>query len=282
MLTFSDIITMYVYWEVIFINEPKIRQLCYNMNIGSTEPKFAILEDGTQVVTKLYNGSEGNLVLFNEYLCYRLAILLDIPMPRAGVCILDGSSEIQDEELATPLNYGKAFFSEYMPKVTKLLPTIISKMRNKEDFVKILLFDHVIFNTDRNPGNLLVRFCKGDISLKVIDHTHVFINQTLWDASCLKRAMEENDLLDTKVLEYNSYLYEMFFENFSVRKEMLEKESSVFKSKINRDIITELIDIIPEEWRPKQKDIDELKNYILYRVDNLDVIISTILTYNNR
>lgn len=64
MLAFSDIITMYVYWEVIFINEPKIRQLCYNMNIGSTEPKFAILEDGTQVVTKLYNGPEGNLVLF--------------------------------------------------------------------------------------------------------------------------------------------------------------------------------------------------------------------------
>lgn len=273
---------MYSYWEVIFINEPKISQLCYNMNLGSTEPKFAILEDGTQVVTKLYNGPEGNLVLFNEYLCYRLAILLDIPMPRAGVCILDSSSEIQDEELATSHNYGKAFFSEYMPKVTKLLPTIISKMRNKEDFVKILLFDHVIFNTDRNPGNLLVRFCKDDISLKVIDHTHVFINQTFWDASCLKRAMEENDLLDTKVLEYNSYLYEMFFHNFSVTKEMLEKESLVFKSKINRDIITGLVDIIPEEWKPKQKDIDELVNYILYRVDNLDVIISTILTYNNR
>lgn len=267
---------------MIFINEPKISQLCYNMNLGSTEPKFAILEDGTQVVTKLFNGPEGNLVLFNEYLCYRLAILLDIPMPRAGVCILDNTSEIQDEELATSNNYGKAFFSEYMPKVTKLLPTIISKMRNKEDFVKILLFDHIIFNTDRNPGNLLVRFCKNDISLKVIDHTHVFINQTFWDASCLKRAMEENDLLDTKVLEYNSYLYGMFFHNFSVTKEMLEKESLVFKSRINRDIIIGIIDIIPEEWKPKQKDIDELINYILYRVDNLDVIISTILTYNNR
>ena len=47
-------------------------------------------------------------------------------------------------------------------------------------------------------------------------------------------------------------------------------------------IIVELVDIIPEEWKPKQKDIDELVNYILYRVDNLDVIISTILTYNNR
>lgn len=278
----SDIITICSCGEVIFINEPKISQLCYNMNLGSTEPKFAVLEDGTPVVTKLFNGPEGNLVLFNEYLCYRLAILLDIPMPRAGVCILDNTSEIQDEELATSNNYGKAFFSEYMPKVTKLLPTIISKMNNKEDFVKILLFDHIIFNTDRNPGNLLVRFCKDDISLKVIDHTHVFINQTFWDASCLKRAMEENDLLDTKVLEYNSYMYGMFFHNFSVTKEMLEKESLVFKSRINRDIIIKIIDIIPEEWKPKQKDIDELVNYILYRVDNLDVIISTILTYNNR
>lgn len=153
------------YEEMIFINEPKISQLCYNINLGSTEPKFAILEDGMQVITKLYNGPQGNLVLFNEYLCYRLAILLDIPMPRSGVCILDSSSEIQDENLADSHNYGKSFFSEYMPKATKLLPSVIGKIRNKEDFVKILLFDHIIFNTDRNPGNLLVRFCKDDISL---------------------------------------------------------------------------------------------------------------------
>lgn len=267
---------------MIFINEPRISQLCYNMDLGSTEPKFAILDDGTQVITKLINGPEGNLVLFNEYLCYRLAILLDIPMPRSGICILDEQTEIQDEELANETNYGKAFYSEFMPKVTKLLPTIIGKMKNKEDFVKILLFDHIIFNTDRNPGNLLVRFCKDDVSLKVIDHTHVFINQTFWDANCLKRAMRENDLLDTKILEYNTYLYEMFFQNFSVTKEMLEKESLVFKSKINRDIITELIKNIPDEWKPKQIDMDELVNYIMYRVDNLDVIISTIITYTTK
>ena len=267
---------------MIFINEPKISQLCYNINLGITKPKFAILEDGTQVITKLYNGPEGNLVLFNEYLCYRLAILLDIPMPKSGVCVLDSSSEIQDNNLADSHNYGKAFFSEYMPKVTKLLPPIIGKMKNKEDFVKILLFDHIIFNTDRNSGNLLVRFCKDDVSLKVIDHTHVFINQAVWDANCLKRAMAENDLLNTKVMEYNKYLYQMFFQNFSITKEMLEKESLIFKRKINRDIIVEFIGDTPNEWKPKQKDLDELVNYILYRVNNLDTIISTIIAYNNR
>jgi len=264
---------------VTVIKEHRISQLCYNIGLGSTEPKFAVLDDGTQVVTKLMNGPEGNLVLFNEYLCYRLAILLDIPMPHSGVCILDEMSEIQEEGLADETHYGKGFYSEYMPKVTKLVPSIVGGIKNKEAFIKILLFDHVIFNTDRNPGNLLVRFYKGDISLKVIDHTHVFINQSFWDAICLKRAMQENDLLATKILEHNEYLYGMFFRNFSVTKELLENESLVFKNRISRDIITELIETTPEEWRPSQKDIDALIDYIMYRIENLDVIISTIMTY---
>ena len=261
------------------IKEHRISQLCYDIGLGSTEPKFAILDDGTQVVTKLMNGPEGNLVLFNEYLCYRMALLLDIPMPESGICILDGMSEIQEDGLADETNYGRAFYSKYMPKVTKLVSSIVGRIKNKEDFIKILLFDHIIFNTDRNSGNLLVRFYKGDISLKVIDHTHAFVNQSFWDAICLKRAMQENDLLDTKVLEYNEYLYEMFFHNFSVTKEMLESQSLVFKSKISRDIITELIETTPKEWRPNQNDINALVDYIMYRVENLDVIISTIMTY---
>lgn len=134
----------YIYREVEFINELKISRLCYNMNIGSTEPKFAILEDGTQVITKLLNGPEGNLVLFNEWLCYRLAVILEIPMPKSGICIFDEMTEVQSEELADFNNFGKAFYSEYMPKVTKLIPPIIGKMNNKEDFLKIILFDHVI------------------------------------------------------------------------------------------------------------------------------------------
>ena len=265
--------------RVIFISEPKIAQLCNNISIGSTEPKFAILEDGTQAIVKLMNGPEGNLVLFNEYLCYRLAILLNIPMPHSGICVFDDSTEVQDLEIAGAANYGRAFFSEYMPKTTKLLPTIIGKMKNRKDFLKILLFDHVIFNADRNPGNLLVQFYKDNISLKVIDHTHVFINQTFWDENCLKRAIKENDLLDVKVLEYNKYLYDMFFHNISVTKEDLETESLIFQNRINDDIILKFINDIPQEWKPRECDIDALVEYIMYRVKNLNVIISTIMAY---
>lgn len=263
-----------------FISEQKIQQLCYDMSIGATQPKFATLKDGTQVIVKLFNGIEGNLVLFNEYLCYRLAILLDIPMPHSGICIFNEETIVQDEGIANKKNYGKAFYSTYMPKTTKLVPTIINRMKNKEDFIKILLFDHIIFNTDRNPGNLLVSFYKDNILLKVIDHTHVFINQTFWNSSCLELAIKENDLLSTKVIESNNYLYEMFFHNLAVTKEILWKESLYFQNKLNHDIILEFIQSVPDEWKPRRLDIDSLIKYLMYRIDNLEVIISTILNYN--
>ena len=45
------------------IKQKHIAQIHYKMNIGITEPKFAILDDGSQVIVKLSNGPEGNLVL---------------------------------------------------------------------------------------------------------------------------------------------------------------------------------------------------------------------------
>lgn len=214
---------------MIFISEPIIQQLCNNISIGSTEPIFAILEDGTQAIVKLKNGPEGNLVLFNEYLCYRLAILLDIPMPHSGICIMNEKTEIQDAGIADASNYGQAFYSTFMPKTTKLISTIIGRINNKEDFIKVILFDHVIFNSDRNPGNLLVSFYKDNISLKVIDHSHVFINQALWNSSCLERAMKENDLSNTKILEYNRYLYDMFFHKYIHNKGTFTRRKYAFQ-----------------------------------------------------
>lgn len=70
----------------------------------------------------------------------------------------------------------------------------------------------------------------------------------------------------------------MFFHSLSISKELLENESLVFKNKINRDIINGFIMEMPDEWKPMQNDLDALVDYILYRVDNLDIIISTILT----
>ena len=150
----------------------------HNMGNGATEPKFAMTDDNTPVVVKTNNCPEGNLILFNEYFCYRLSILLDIKMPISGVCMIDNETVIYDNCVNTN-QLGLGFYSTYLHKSTVLIPTIINMMQNKEDFIKILLFDHLIFNTDRNPGNLLVQYYKKNITLQVIDHSHVFINQAI-------------------------------------------------------------------------------------------------------
>lgn len=249
------------------------------MNIGVTEPKYAILDDGTQAIVKLAQGPEGNLVLFNEYVCYRLATLVDLPMPYCGICIMDENTEVFDSNIATSKNYGYAFYSTYMPKTTKLLPSVINLMKNKEVFIKILLFDHIIFNRDRNEGNLLVRFYKNDVSLRVIDHTHVFVNGAIWDANRLITAMDENDLLSTEVLEYNERLYGMFYRNLTITKIALEEAGTEFKNKINGNIICKFIKECPDEWRPVKENEQVLVDYLMYRIDHLDVIISTMMQY---
>lgn len=249
------------------------------MDIGITEPKYAILDDGIQIVVKLSHGPEGNLVLFNEYVCYRLAILMDIPMPYCGICVMDDNTEVFDSNIASSDNYGYAFYSTFMPKTTKLLASIINLMKNKEVFIKVLLFDHIIFNRDRNEGNLLVQFYKEDVSLKVIDHTHVFINGAIWDSNCLKTAMKENDLLSKEVLEYNERLYGMFYRNISITKEILEQVSIEFKNKISCDIIRKIIEECPQEWRPTKESESMLVEYLMYRINHFDVIISTIVNY---
>lgn len=66
-----------------------IKTVQHNIGNGITEPKLGMTDDNTPVIIKTYNGPEGSLVLFNEYFCYRLAILLDIPMPVSGICTID-------------------------------------------------------------------------------------------------------------------------------------------------------------------------------------------------
>lgn len=267
--------------KVIAIRYKHIKTVQHDIGNGITEPKLAMTDDNTPVVIKTYNGPEGPLVLFNEYFCYRLAILLDIPMPISGICLIDQDTFVYNNCI-TPSHYGYGFYSTYLNKSVTLVDTIIPLVKNKEIFYRILLFDHIIFNTDRNPGNLLVQYYKSNITLQVIDHSHVFINQAIWDASCLKRAISERDYFHTNVIENNKILYSMFFHNMSIKEENFSDIKVSFRNKITDEILRSFISDIPHEWLPPDRDIDALVEYILYRVEHIDEICTTILNYLNK
>lgn len=256
-----------------------IKVVQHNIGNGLTEPKLAMTDKNTPVVIKTYNGPEGNLVLFNELFCYRLAVLLDIKMPLSGICLIDNDTTIYNNCIL-PEQYGYGFFSTLLNKAVPLVDSIVPLMQNKSDFYRILLFDHIIFNSDRNPGNLLVQYYKKDITLQVIDHSHVFINQAIWNSNCLNRAISEKDYLSTRIVEDNSYLYEMFFRNLGVKQENFDRIIPVFKDKIKEETLRQILVDIPKEWMPPSKDIEALLSYIMYRTDHLTDICTTILHYS--
>ena len=263
---------------MIVIKIEHIKTVQYDMKNGVTSPKFALTDDNTPVVLKTFNGPEGQLVLFNELFCYRLAILIGLPMPVSGVCLIDEDTVVYNDCVSRE-QFGYGFYSTYLHKSTVLLETIIPLITNKEVFYKILLFDHVIFNSDRNPGNLLVQYYKKKVSLMVIDHSHVFINQAVWDAYCLKRAIDEKDYYSTKVLDDNSFLYGMFFRNLPLTEKNFSKVKEELRNTVNEHRLRSIVDEIPIEWRPSTRDINALIRYVLYRIEHIDDIITTILNY---
>lgn len=249
-----------------------------NIGNGITEPKLASLDDDTLVVVKLFNGPEGSLVLFNEYFCYRLAILLGLDMPVSGICLLDSATIIYNDCVLSD-HMGYAFYSTYIKKAVIPNEAIIGQIKNKEDFYKLLLFDHIIFNKDRNPGNLLVQYYKKNIVFKVIDHSHVFVNEAIWDRNCLKMAREDQDYRSTHILENNEYMYSMFFHNLAIDKAHLECFKELFQKKVSADNMRRIIDDIPSEWMPKPDDVEELLIYLCYRVKHFDDICETIVNF---
>lgn len=221
------------------------------------------MDDDTVVILKYYREDIGKLVLFNEYFCYRLAETIGLPVTQSGICIINNKT-IDNNHVLRPESYGYAFYSAYVSS-TIFKQGIINHLRNKEMFYRLLVFDHVIFNIDRNEFNLLTTFSKEDTSFTVIDHSHVFKNGTIWDANCFKYGMEDKDYLSTEILEANSKMYGMFFQNMSFDEQLLLDEAKRINGKITRNLLDRIISEIPESWLPCERDVLALKEYLLYR-----------------
>jgi hypothetical protein len=243
----------------------------------STEPLDALLNTGNRVYVKTYNNIQGNRVLVNEYICYRLSKILDLPIPEAGIAIIDRDTEhLCDEDVFSPENYGHCFFSTRINKATVINSAIIPQISNKEDFYKIILFDHLIYNKDRNKGNLLVT-SDSTVRLYIIDHTHVFKNACIWDKICFQQGMSVDDYLDRQIIEYNSLIYGYFWEHLPKNLDILLSHSTDFKNRLNLSVLEDVIKDLPDSWDVSCEDITSLLEYLSYRLEKLDHICNIIV-----
>ena len=243
---------------------------------AATEPFFACLDNGQEVVVKYINNCEGNLVLINEYISYCIAKAMCVPTPDFGICLLDSSVNVACDFNLTTANYGPAFYTVFVKKTMPLLASgFISLPKNIESFINILLFDHIIYNKDRHPGNFLY---SQDGELFAIDHSHVFKNQCIWDRFAFSQGMTNNDYLDKEILEFNQETYSILFEKLRLKRDSFNNISNLVKTNLTEEYIRSIFEKLPSCWTNDipTEDLTHLEKYINYRISHIDDIVNMI------
>ncbi|RXI55296.1 hypothetical protein DP122_05185 [Clostridium tetani] len=261
-----------------------IDELKYPIGNGATNPIMGVAENKYYVV-KTFNNIEGNKVLINELVSHYIAKKLELPIPKAQVCLVDKNTiidkNVSDMEDFTEECYGIGFCSEYIEKSTVISSPKMIKLTNNYKWLipKLMLFDHIVYNKDRNKGNLLLTTDKKEKKLMLIDHSHVFNLETIWDSITLKQKIEEKDYDDIHIMENNAYLYSMFKNACKTDLLTINENINYFKKMLTIDFFKKVIEYIPEVWENNIIELESLSEYLIYRFNNIDKYGDLILTY---
>lgn len=252
-----------------------------------TDPMLCVLEfDGAPdlAVVKMYNNRQGNLSLINELISSQLCFLFNINLPQSGICLIDDETIIGgDHSYKASLdafekerNSGPAFYSRYITRSIPFSPKLIHYI-DKKHIADMLVFDHLIYNRDRHKGNILIVVSK-DIQLFLIDHSHVFKNECIWDCNTFAQGIEENDYLDESIFDSNNELYTQSIMYSGLQKSDVMRAALEFREKLTPDVLHSIIHEIPHEWSHGiEGDIEALEGYLLYRVAHLSDIAELII-----
>ena len=259
---------------------------CY-AEYAATCPIHCNLNDGTMAIVKYPNNLEGNLILFNEFISYKIAEVIGLKVPSFGICELDGraafgneyASQIKSDsnaEIITSDNFGICFYSEFIRNTMPFKPFFIRDLSNLENFQLMIIFDHIIYNKDRHPGNILISPVEN--IFYAIDHSHVFKNQCIWDSISFEQGIASNDYCDKDIVELNSDTYESIWRTKKFDIQLAKKQAEEIQSILTPRCISDIINQLPKEWFSyiSLTDLKSLEKYLNYRILNLQSVIDTI------
>ncbi|WP_350303121.1 HipA family kinase [Pediococcus acidilactici] len=239
---------------------------------GYTHPFIVACSNNKKYVIKTKNDYTGNhKIEFNELISYRLACLLDLPIPNANIVnlpadIIENNEDMQNINVTS----GPCFASEYRKGIPSITPLYLEKCNNTDDLPGILLFDQLLLNDDRgdNPGNLLFDFKTKKIL--IIDHSNVFKNASIWQAEELLSYRSIPPV--TVGMDGRNYLYiKKFVDGNSPFSKIIEKIKT-----LSPDNIHGLFKDIPLEWEIEPEEIDACERFITFQLNHYSEILKKI------
>lgn len=235
--------------------------------MGVTKPYLVECNNGKRYVAKFCGNPDGCRILINEYVSASLGKLLNLPIPNFVLSNID-LSKFKNDLSNIELIDGTVFCSEWLEKSAPVPGySALIKTTNKYDAIKILIFDVIIGNNDRNPGNLLVNFKNN--TLVAIDHSHVFINQAIWSEHTLNSLIgKEIDISGMNKFNYNNLSQCLNDKNY-----IAEIQEFINRIKlIKENDIEMIINSIPKDWNISNNEKKSLTNFLMDRINRIDEI----------
>jgi len=259
-----------------------IDELLYPIGNGATIPILGVIQNRNYII-KTLNNVEGNKTLVNELVCYYIAKKLNFPIPEATLGIIDANTIISNNVLMlddfSDSCFGLAFCSELLKPVTVVTSEKMLLLASNFKWLlpKLMLFDHLIYNKDRNKGNLLISLSKSNRQLYIIDHSHTFNLEAIWNSSGLEYKIIDEDFKDSAIMDDNWYHYSKFKSVLNLDIITMKETVTYFKENLTKDFFESIVDKIPEVWENNKSELQALIQYLLYRMEHIDYFADIIL-----
>ncbi|WP_416149885.1 HipA family kinase [Salipaludibacillus sp. HK11] len=251
-------------------NEVVLEAVSYihRLGKGSSRPRPHLFtcNDGQKYAVRLMIDNKSIRPLVNEFVAYRLAERLDLPVPKTSIVHVSDNLIQNSSRFPKNIVPGNHFGSFYY--IDTILPTkkSIFRCRNVDKIADMLLFDIWINNRDRNLTNILVRKKKQDYQLILIDHDKVF-NHRDWKGENLIKNMSENKL------EYRWGRNQKYFRNFINSKAAVKKSLRRIEA-LPKSEIAFIVNAIPKEWCVSSKERNTLVRFLELRKFRLGKVVN--------
>lgn len=270
----------------------KVIDIYEMMNIGSTRPLLVICSDSKRYILKGINDyTSTGKVLFNEVVGNRFANLINLETPRMAI------GELSQTVIAnSPIpnlkdcNFrgGKCFLSEYKEGTSlPIFPPTLKYISNIEIVPKLILFDAILMNSDRdsNSGNWFR--LKHENKLIAIDHSNIFRLAQIWDETSLKHDMQHPPLIIDEIK--NGQDYHLLLHEYQKRRQQKNQHANLHNhpfSAVERSIkklssrdLEQCFVGIPPEWGVTAEEIGIAKDFLCFQISHVSDIILELEKY---
>jgi hypothetical protein len=221
------------------------------MDTGLAKAQLFECDDGNLYVVKFMNNPQGIRGLPNELICYRLAEMLDLPVPKGHIIyipqmIIDLHPPLQDLKVQPGLHFGSQFIHPTQAATEEAIASCV----NLDKAPGMLVFDNWVHNFDRNKKNVIVTIGNKP-KFYMIDH-QCCLGGGWWT---IKKLLRNCDYV--KPIWCSMHPRFVPYIDHKGLQDAIDTLQSLSRKRIREAVVD-----IPKEWGVTQDELDVLVYYL--------------------